>query len=104
MSDTRSMTYQEIAEAKGISVGGAKSWVRRQGLTKTAGNDGAVRVQVPHDADLTPTPGAEPEPDPLADRLEEALRELKRTRRQLAQSQRMLGQALRVMQRMQEGR
>lgn len=95
MSEPRMMTYQEIATAKGISVGGAKSLVRRQEWPKTAGNDGSVRVQVPGDADLAPTPGAEPEPDPVHDELR---RQLRQAERREARTARMLAQALRVIE------
>jgi uncharacterized coiled-coil DUF342 family protein len=45
--DRRSMTYAEIAAARGISADSAVRLVRRKRWTKQAGNDGTVRVLVP---------------------------------------------------------
>ena len=45
--DRRSMTYAEIATARGISAKSAERLVRRRRWPKQPGNDGAVRVLVP---------------------------------------------------------
>jgi hypothetical protein len=61
--DRRSMTYTEIAAARGISPASAVRLVRRKHWQKQAGNDGTIRVLVP-DAEATPaserTPGGQP--------------------------------------------
>jgi hypothetical protein len=61
--DRRSMTYTEIAAARGISPESAVRLVRRKHWQKQAGNDGTVRVLVPA-AETTPaserTPGGRP--------------------------------------------
>src|SRR3954453_588671 len=47
--DRRSMTYVELATARGISAKSAERLVRRRRWSKQAGNDGTVRVLVPVD-------------------------------------------------------
>lgn len=47
--DCRSMTYAEIAAARGISALSAERLVRRRRWPKQLGNDGTVRVLVPAD-------------------------------------------------------
>lgn len=47
MSDTRLMTYDEIAEACGISRESARQLVMRRRWRKEKGNDGRARVEVP---------------------------------------------------------
>lgn len=47
--DVRSMTYAEIAAARGISVKSAERLVRRRHWQRQLGNDGTVRVLVPPD-------------------------------------------------------
>jgi len=61
--DRRSMTYAEIAAARGISADSAVRLVRRKRWVKQAGNDGTVRVLVPVD-EASPassrSPGGQP--------------------------------------------
>ena len=47
--DRRSMTYAEIASARGISAKSAERLVRRRRWSKQVGNYGTVRVLVPPD-------------------------------------------------------
>ena len=47
--DTRSMTYADIAAARGISADSTERLVRRRRWPKQLGNDGTVRVLVPAD-------------------------------------------------------
>src|SRR4051794_16819571 len=49
MSDTRLMTYAEIAEALGIGGDSARALVRRKRWHRKPGNDGCTRVEVPVD-------------------------------------------------------
>jgi hypothetical protein len=71
--DRRSMTYAEIAAARGISADSAVRLVRRKRWSKQAGNDGTVRVLVPAN-EATPAstrtprgqPGGYPAGHPLA--------------------------------------
>jgi hypothetical protein len=48
-NDLRSMTYAEIAAARGISALSAERLVRRRRWAKQPGNDGTVRVLIPAD-------------------------------------------------------
>jgi cell division septum initiation protein DivIVA len=47
MSDTKWMTYAELAEALGIGADSARNLVRRKRWPRQAGNDGLARVGVP---------------------------------------------------------
>ncbi len=47
MSDTKSMTYTELAEALGIGGDSARNLVRRKRWQRRPGNDGLARIEVP---------------------------------------------------------
>src|SRR3954465_7877425 len=68
MSDTRLMTYAEIAEALGIGGDSARALVRRKRWHRKPGNDGCTRVEVPieylnsHNGAVGPPASLPPEP------------------------------------------
>ena len=61
---SRVMTYAEIAAAFGIARDSARRLVRRKGWTRTKGNDGTARIEIPLDA--LPVP-SDPDPAPRDD-------------------------------------
>jgi len=61
MSNTKSMTYAELADALGIGLDSAKNLVRRKQWPRTRGNDGMARITVPIEA--VPLPPANPPTD-----------------------------------------
>jgi hypothetical protein len=73
MSDTKLMTYAEIADALGIGADSARNLVRRKRWHRRPGNDGLARVEVPveyvaeHEkADAGSSPPASPPVEPPA--------------------------------------
>lgn len=49
LNDTRSVTYDELANALGITLSSAKNLARRKPWSRTIGNDKRARVAVPLD-------------------------------------------------------
>lgn len=65
--DVRSLSYDEIAEARGISRTSAIRLVQRKGWRRQPGNDGTVRVMVPPtelNANKADAPGKRPDDTP----------------------------------------
>lgn len=58
----RWLTYDELAQMRGIQRIGAVRLAKRQGWRRQPGNDGKARVMVPTDA-LAPVRGTRPSPD-----------------------------------------
>lgn len=67
MSDTTVMTYHEIAAWRGISLPSARKYAQKKRWTRTQGNDGQARIQVPNDVLEAPTAISEPIPAPVVE-------------------------------------
>lgn len=50
MSDTKSLTYHELAAWRGISLASARKYAQKKRWPRTLGNDGQARILVPVEA------------------------------------------------------